>query len=50
MQNELVINPLSLIQDIDVKAVSETLAKVKTLQSTLKNILVDNHLYGKIAG
>lgn len=50
MQNELVINPLSLIQDIDVKAVSETLAKVKTLQSTLKNILVDNHDYGKIPG
>ena len=50
MQNELAINPLSLIQDIDVKAVSETLAKVKTLQSTLKNILVDNHDYGKIPG
>lgn len=50
MQNELTINPLSLIQDIDVKAVSETLAKVKTLQSTLKNILVDNHDYGKIPG
>ena len=44
------LNPLSLIQDIDVKAVSETLAKVKTLQSTLKNILVDNHDYGKIPG
>lgn len=44
------VNPLTLIQDIDVKAVSETLTKVKTLQSTLKNILVDNHDYGKIPG
>lgn len=44
------LNPLSLIQDIDVTAVSDTLAKVKTLQSTLKNILVDNHDYGKIPG
>lgn len=51
-QNAMVetINPLSLIQDIDVKAVSETLTKVKTLQSTLKNILVDTHDYGKIPG
>lgn len=51
-QNAMVetVNPLSLIQDIDVKAVSETLTKVKTLQSTLKNILVDTHDYGKIPG
>lgn len=52
IQNAMIetVNPISLIQDIDVKAVSETLAKVKTLQSTLKNILVDNHDYGKIPG
>lgn len=43
-------NPLSLIQDIDVKLMSETLNKVKTLQATLKNILVENHDYGKIQG
>lgn len=43
-------NSLTLIQDIDVKTVSETLAKVKTLQATLKNILVENHDYGKIQG
>ena len=43
-------NPLSLIQDIDVKLVSETLTKVKSLQATLKNILVENHDYGKIQG
>lgn len=51
-QNAVVetLNPISLIQDIDVKAVSETLKKVKTLQSTLKNILVDEHDYGTIPG
>lgn len=44
------LNPISLIQDIDVKTVSDTLNKVKTLQSTLKNILVDKHDYGTIPG
>lgn len=43
-------NPLSLIENIDVKTVSDTLQKVKTLQATLKNILVENHDYGKIQG
>lgn len=43
-------NPLSLIQDIDVKAVETTVLKVRTLQSTLKNILTDGHDYGKIPG
>lgn len=50
MTNELTLNPLSLIQEVDVKAVSETLSKVKSLQATLKNILVENHDYGKIKG
>lgn len=44
------INPLSLIQEVDVKAVSETLSKVKSLQATLKNILVEGHDYDKIKG
>lgn len=48
--NELTINPISLIQEVDIKTVSETLTKVKTLQSTLKGILVDGHDYGKIPG
>ena len=48
--NEVMINPMSLIQEVDVKAVSETLSKVKSLQATLKNILVENHDYGKIQG
>jgi hypothetical protein len=43
-------NPLTLIQDIDVKAVETTVLKVRTLQSTLKNILTDGHDYGKIPG
>lgn len=43
-------NPLTLIQDIDVKAVETTVLKVRTLQSTLKNILTENHDYGKIQG
>lgn len=43
-------NPLSLIEDINIKAVSETVQKVRTLQSTLKNILTDGHDYGKIPG
>ena len=43
-------NPLTLIQDINVKAVAETVQKVRTLQSTLKNILTENHDYGKIPG
>ncbi len=46
MSNELI----SLIQEVDVKAVSETLSKVKSLQATLKNILVDKHDYGVIPG
>lgn len=50
MTNELVMNPLSLIQEVDVKLVSETLSKVKSLQATLKSILVDGHDYGKIPG
>ncbi len=48
--NELAVNPLSLIQEVDVKLVSETLTKVKSLQATLKSILVDGHDYGKIPG
>ena len=40
--NEITINPISLIQEVDVKLVSETLTKVKSLQATLKSILVDN--------
>ena len=50
MPNELAMNPLSLIQEVDVKAVSETLSKVKALQATLKSILVEEHDYGKIKG
>lgn len=50
MSNELTLNPLTLIQEVDVKAVSETLSKVKSLQATLKNILVDKHDYGVIPG
>lgn len=48
--NELTINPISLIQEVDVKMVSETLSKVKSLQATLKSILVEGHDYGKIKG
>jgi hypothetical protein len=43
-------SPLSLIEDINVKAVAETVMKVRTLQSTLKTILTENHDYGKIQG
>ena len=43
-------NPLTLIEDINVKAVADTVQKVRTLQSTLKNILTENHDYGKIPG
>lgn len=50
MSNELALNPLSLIQEVDVKLVSETLTKVKSLQATLKSILVEEHDYGKIPG
>ena len=50
MSNELALNPLSLIQEVDLKMVSETLSKVKSLQATLKNILVEEHDYGKIPG
>lgn len=50
MSNELTLNPLSLIQEVDVKLVSETLTKVKSLQATLKSILVEEHDYGKIPG
>ena len=50
MSNELMVNPLSLIQEVDVKMVSETLTKVKSLQATLKSILVEGHDYGKIPG
>ena len=50
MSNELTLSPLSLIQEVDVKAVSETLSKVKSLQATLKNILVEGHDFGKIQG
>ena len=51
-QNAIVetIPQLSLINDLDVNLVSATLTKVKTLQSTLKNILTENHDYGKIQG
>lgn len=47
---EAALNPLTLIQEVDIKAVSETLSKVKSLQATLKNILVDKHDYGTIPG
>ena len=43
-------SPLSLIEDINVKSVAETVVKVRTLQSTLKTILTENHDYGKIPG
>lgn len=43
-------NPLTLIEDINVKAVADTVQKIRTLQSTLKNILTENHDYGKIPG
>lgn len=43
-------NELTLINEIDVKSVSTTLAKVKSLQATLKSILVENHDFGKIPG
>ena len=48
--NEMTLNPISLIQEVDIKMVSETLTKVKSLQATLKGILVDGHDYGKIPG
>lgn len=44
------MNPLSLIDEVDIKAVQGTLTKVKTLQGTLKNLLTENHDYGKIPG
>lgn len=44
------INPLSLIDDIDIKSVQGTLTKVKSLQATLKSLLTENHDYGKIPG
>jgi len=43
-------NELTLINEIDVKSVSTTLAKVKSLQATLKSILVESHDFGKIPG
>lgn len=45
-----VINPLSLIDDIDIKSVQGTLQKVKSLQATLKSLLTENHDFGKIPG
>ena len=44
------MNPLSLIDDIDIKSVQTTLTKVKSLQATLKSLLTENHDYGKIPG
>lgn len=44
------MNPLSLIDEVDIKTVQGTLTKVKTLQGTLKNLLTENHDYGKIPG
>ena len=44
------VNPLSLIEEVDIKSVSNTLTKVKSLQSTLKGLLTENHDYGKIPG
>lgn len=44
------VNPLSLIEDIDIKSVQGTLTKVKTLQGTLKSLLTENHDFGKIPG
>lgn len=44
------MNPLSLIDDIDIKSVQTTLTKVKSLQATLKGLLTENHDYGKIQG
>lgn len=43
-------NPLTLIEDINVKAVADTVQKVRVLQGTLKNILTEKHDYGKIPG
>lgn len=50
MTEQTVENPLSLLQEIDTRAVTQTLNKVKTLQATFKNILVEQHDYGKIPG
>lgn len=46
----IVQSPLSLIDDIDVRAVADTVQKIRTLQKTLKEILTDGHDYGKIPG
>ena len=43
-------NELTLINEIDVKAVAATLSKVRSLQATLKGLLVENHDFGKIPG
>lgn len=44
------LNPLSLIDEVDIKSVSNTLTKVKALQATLKSLLTENHDFGKIPG
>ena len=44
------MNPLSLIDEVDIKSVSNTLTKVKALQATLKSLLTENHDFGIIPG
>ena len=43
-------NELTLINEIDVRAVAATLSKVRSLQATLKGLLVENYDFGKIPG
>lgn len=43
-------NALSLINEIDINAMKNTLTKVRTMQSTLKSLLCEGYDYGKIQG
>lgn len=43
-------NELTLINEIDVRAVAATLSKVRSLQATLKGLLVEDYDFGKIPG
>lgn len=43
-------NELTLINETDIKAVGETLKKIKMMQATIKNVLVNTVDYGKIQG
>lgn len=44
------INPLLLIDEVDINAMKNTLVKVKQMQAGLKSMLTENHDYGKIPG